>query len=53
MNKKNQLKLWMMGLLLAIVAPTLQACADDDADYGRPMPNALVTLKPLAGDDAF
>ena len=53
MNKKNQLKLWMMGLLLAIVAPTLQSCDDDDDDYGRYMPNALVTLKTQEGDDAF
>ena len=49
------IKLLLLSLGLAAVACAMQSCLDDDNDhyYNIVMPNALVTVKPAAGNTGF
>ncbi len=49
----KKLMLWTMALALTSGAFSLQSCSDDDNDYSRLYPTALVTVKPNNDNSSF
>lgn len=49
----KKLTLWTLALALTAGAFGLQSCSDDDNDYSRLYPTALVTVKPNSDNSSF